>query len=85
MTTKIDDIYITRRTDLDGKTLYLVANNYRTIYIHTVKTTVGEAHFTWYDIFDRQGDLLAQPSTLDEAIDHATQLLLLPEYQGYHS
>lgn len=85
MTTTLDDIYITRQKDLDGKTIYLVANNYRTIYIYTVETTVGTSNFTWYDVFDRQGDLLKQTDTLDEAIEYASNLLLRPEYQGYHS
>lgn len=85
MTTTPDDIYINRKKDLDGKTLYLVANNYRTIYVYIVETTVGTSKFTWYDLFDKEGDLLKQTDTLDEAIAHASNLLLLPEYQGYHS
>lgn len=84
MTTTHDDIYITRQTDLDGKTLYLVANNYRTIYIYTVKATEWWDDDS-YDLFDRQGDLIKHTDTLDKAIAYASDLLLLPEYQGYYS
>lgn len=82
MTTTHDDIYITRQIT-DDQITYLVANNYRTIYIKTVVATEWWNDNS-YDLFDRQGDLIKHTDTLDKAIAHASDLLLLPEYQGYH-
>lgn len=52
-------------------------------YGETVRFTVDNN--PWFDLYDSEGDHLdAVAFSLSEAIDHATQLLLLPEWQGYH-
>lgn len=52
-------------------------------YGETVSFTVDNN--PWFDLYDSEGNHLdAVAFSLSEAIHNATQLLLLPEWQGYH-
>lgn len=48
--------------------------------------TISANQNPWFDLYDSEGTSLdAVCFSLSEAIHYATELLLLPEWQGYHS